>query len=181
MPSALVLLAPGFEEIEAITVIDLLRRADIEVTVAGLVKNTVNGSHNITVLPDSYYLDENPDRYDVLILPGGQPGTDNLKNNPTILDWVRRRFTGRKKTAAICAAPVVLHAAGITGGLKITSYPAEKEKLSGTHYLEDTVVKDGPIITSRGVGTALDFALALIEELRGHTAAKTIAEKILKK
>ena len=179
MPTALVLLAPGFEEIEAVTVIDLLRRAGVEVTAAGLEKELATGSHGIAIKPDVYYRDVNAMDFDVLILPGGQPGTDHLKSNPQVLEWVRKRFETRKPLAAICAAPTVFHQAGIAKDLRLTSYPSEKEVFTHSTYLEKNVVKDGLVVTSRGVGTAIEFSLALIEELAGEEKAKEVAERIL--
>ncbi len=179
MASALILLAPGFEEIEAITVIDLLRRAGVAVTVAGLRKELVRGSHKISVKPDIYYKDVSQEAFDILILPGGQPGSNNLKADPAILEWIRKRFAGGRKLAAICAAPTVFQAAGITGNLKITSYPSEREVFDESIYLEDKVVNDHNIITSRGVGTAIDFALELIAQLEGTEKAREVRQKIL--
>ena len=179
MATALVILAPGFEEIEAITIIDLLRRAKIDVTVAGLTEGPITGSHAITVVPDASIDQVNHQHFDVLILPGGQPGTNNLKTNSKLLSWIQERFDRGQKLAAICAAPTVFHAAGITKNLKLTSYPSEKEVFKDSHYLEQPVVKDGQVITSRGVGTAIPFALSLIEELKDKQTAKTIAERIL--
>ncbi|HID40493.1 MAG TPA: DJ-1 family protein [Calditrichaeota bacterium] len=179
MPSALVLLAPGFEEIEAVTIIDLLRRANIEVTTAALDKELVKGSHDILIKADTLLDSINASNFDLLILPGGQPGSTHLKNHPAVLKCVQDRFSSHKLIAAICAAPTVLEAAGITNGLKITSYPSEAGVFINSRYLEHNVVKDGVVITSRGVGTAIDFALDLIIELRGKEAAKEIADRIL--
>jgi 4-methyl-5(b-hydroxyethyl)-thiazole monophosphate biosynthesis len=179
MPNALVLLAPGFEEIEAITVIDLLRRASIEVTTAGLVINPITGSHDIPVIADVYYKDISHDDFDLLVLPGGQPGTNNLKKDPLILEWIENRFKKGKKIAAICAAPTVLHAAGITEGIELTSYPSEEALFFRSKYLKESVVKHGTIITSRGVGTAIPFSLAIISDLQGDAMGREIADKIL--
>ncbi len=181
MPSALVLLSSGFEEIEAVTIIDLLRRADIKVTVAGLQKDLVTGSHNINIKPDVYYKEVNHNSFDALILPGGQPGSANLKADAQVLNWIQERHLQGKMLAAICAAPTVFHAAGITKNLQLTSYPSEKEVFSDSHYSEETVVTDGAVITSRGVGTAIEFSLKLIEKLQGSAAAQTVAERILYK
>jgi 4-methyl-5(b-hydroxyethyl)-thiazole monophosphate biosynthesis len=181
MPNALVLLAAGFEEIEAITIIDLLRRADIEVTVAGLELDSVTGSHNISVIPDAYYLDVYPDIFDILILPGGQPGTNNLKSDDKVINWIKNHFKEGKKLAAVCAAPIVFHAAGITSGLKLTSYPTEKSVFSDSDYKKENVVKDGNVITGRAVGTAIDFALEIIAELQGRDKAEEIKKMILHK
>lgn len=181
MPNALVLLAPGFEEIEAVTIIDLLRRAEVEVTVAGLELDSVTGSHNISVIPDAHYLDVYPDIFDILILPGGQPGTNNLKSDEKVINWIKDHFKENKKLAAVCAAPIVFHAAGITSGLKLTSYPTEKSVFSDSDYKEENVVKDGNVITGKAVGTAIDFALEIIAELQGRQKAEEIKKMILHK
>jgi 4-methyl-5(b-hydroxyethyl)-thiazole monophosphate biosynthesis len=181
MHNVLVYLAPGFEEIEAVTIIDLLRRAEINVTVAGLEKGSIEGSHGISILADVNYDEINPDDYNYLILPGGQPGTDNLKSNQKVLEAVRKFRNENKLIGAICAAPTVLHAAGILENKKVTSYPSEKEVLTSSRYEDSPVVKDDNIVTSRGVGTAIDFALDLIEEIKGKGVKEEIANKILYK
>jgi 4-methyl-5(b-hydroxyethyl)-thiazole monophosphate biosynthesis len=179
MSTAVVILSPGFEEIEAITIIDILRRGGVEVTVAGLENGLISGSHNIPVQPDVYYRDIVETEFDMLILPGGQPGTENLKKDTRLLKWVEERSRHKGKIAAICAAPTVLQKAGIAGGLKVTSYPTEKAQFKDSEYLEDDVVKDKNIITSRGVGTAIEFSLALVSELAGAQKAAEVREKIL--
>jgi len=179
MPSALVLLAPGFEEIEAVTIIDLLRRADIELTTAALDKELVKGSHDILIKADTLLDSVDTDIFDLLILPGGQPGSTYLRNHPAVLKCVRDRFSSRKLVAAICAAPTVFEAAGITDGLKITSYPSEAGAFANGKYIEQNVVKDDVVITSRGVGTAIDFSLKLIAELKGKSKAREVADRIL--
>ena len=179
MNNVLIYLAPGFEEIEAITVIDLLRRANVNITVAGLVKNSITGSHDISILPDVYYEDINPDDFEYLVLPGGQPGTNNLKSNRQVLETVKKFQTENKLIGAICAAPTILAEANILDNKRITSYPSEKDVFSNSKYEESPVVKDDNIITSRGVGTAIDFALDLIGEIKGEEVKKEIAKKIL--
>jgi 4-methyl-5(b-hydroxyethyl)-thiazole monophosphate biosynthesis len=179
MDKVLVFLAPGFEEIEAVTVIDLLRRADIDVTVAGLEHGSITGSHGISLLPDDHYESINPDDYKYLVLPGGQPGTNNLKSNPVVLDTVKKFKKENKLVGAICAAPTVLNEANILDNKKVTSYPTEKDSFSSSIYEESSVVKDDNIITSRGVGTAIDFALELISEIKGIEVKQDIAKKIL--
>jgi len=175
----LVYLAPGFEEIEAVTIIDLLRRANIEVTVAGLEHHSVVGSHGITVMTDIYYKAVDPNEYNFLVLPGGQPGADNLKKDQIVLETIRDFQMKNKLIGAICAAPTILWEAGILENKKITSYPSEKTVFKTAVYEESSVVKDDNIITSRGVGTAIDFALALIGEIKGDDVKRETAEKIL--
>lgn len=177
MKKALVLLAPGFEEIEAVTIIDILRRGQVEVTVAGLEKGLVTGSHNISIQPDTYYKNMDEKEFDMLILPGGQPGSTNLKNDPLVRKWIQSRFSKGKKLAAICAAPIVFQAAGITENLKITSYPGEAAVFNESNYETASEVKDGGVITSRGVGTAIEFALELVSELNSPEVASDIREK----
>ena len=179
MKKALVLLAPGFEEIEAVTIIDILRRGQVDVTVAGLEKGLITGSHIISIQPDTHYKNVDEKEFDILILPGGQPGSTHLKNDPLVLEWIRSRFSSGKNLAAICAAPTVFYAAGITENMKITSYPSEASLFTKSRYQTDSVVKDGGVITSRGVGTVIEFALELVAELVGAEVAADIKEKIL--
>lgn len=179
MNRVLVYVATGFEEIEAVTIIDLLRRANIEVTVAGLGGNSVTGSHGITLLTDLSIEEIDPAEYDYLVLPGGQPGTNNLKNNTKVLESVKNFMQEKKLIGAICAAPMVLWEAGILENRRVTSYPSEKDIFTSAVYEETAVVKDGNIITSRGVGTAIDFTLELIGEIKGGNVKEEIANKIL--
>ena len=179
MKKALVLLAPGFEEIEAVTIIDILRRGNVDVTTAGLEKELILGSHNIYMKADIYYKDIREEEFDILILPGGLPGSTNLKKDALVLSWIKRRFSAGNALAAICAAPTVFQEAGIARGLNITSYPSEESVFYESHYQKDSVVKDKNVITSRGVGTAIEFALQLVAELNSPKVAAEVREKIL--
>lgn len=179
MTKTLVLLSPGFEEIEAITIIDILRRADIEVVVAGLEKNLVMGSHQVSVNCDVYYKDIDIDDFEYLVLPGGQPGTNNLMANETILKWIKHFSENNKFLGAICAAPLVLNAAKVLTDKKVTSYPTEKQAFKSSTYLEKNVVIDENIITSRGVGTAIEFSLELVKIIKGKKVRDELASKIL--
>lgn len=179
MSKVLIPLATGFEEIEAVTIIDLLRRAEIDLTVVGLEQNAVTGSHQISIKGDIYYKDIIIDEYDCLVLPGGQPGSNNLKENEIIIDWIKKFSKKNKLIAAICAAPTVLNAAGILEGKNITSYPSEKTKFQNSNYLEQNVVKDANVVTSRGVGTAIEFALEIVIILKGKKVRDELASKIL--
>jgi len=179
MSKVIVLLAPGFEEIEAVTIIDLLRRGGVEVSAAGLEKPAVKGSHDISIIPDMFYKDVKAEDFDMLVLPGGQPGTNNLKADQDVLQLVKNFIDSRKNIAAICAAPVVLQTAGIVNNLKITSYPSEKEIFKDSDYREENVVEDGLLITSRSAGTAIEFSLKLLEKLEGPETALDVKEKIL--
>jgi 4-methyl-5(b-hydroxyethyl)-thiazole monophosphate biosynthesis len=175
----LLILARGFEEIEAITAIDILRRAGIETTVAGLDSELITGSHNIPIKCDTILAEVDQQEYSHLVLPGGQPGTNNLEDDDRVLQLITDFNRQNKVVAAICAAPTVLQAAGILAGKRITSYPAERQNFISSNYADDKVVQDNNIITSRGVGTAIDFALTLVENIKGREIRRNIAEKIL--
>ncbi len=165
----LVPLAEGFEELEAVTVIDLLRRARFDVTVAGLRCGPVSGSRGTVIVPDTALEDVLQRRFDMVVLPGGLPGSDNLNDDPRIHQLLGRTAAAGGHVAAICAAPKVLASAGLLSGRRATSYPGvlDEMALSDVRLCGDAVVVDGNVITSRGPGTALDFALQLIEELAG--------------
>ena len=169
MAKVLVPLAQGCEELEAITIIDLLRRAQIEVITAGLDKKTVTASRGVKLVPDTDLDTALKQEYDMIVLPGGLPGADHLDNDPRIKTLLKEMAHNKKYTAAICAAPKVFANAGILEGKKVTSYPGllDKMNLPNTKITNEAVVKDGNVITSRGPGTAMDFALILIETLVG--------------
>ncbi len=180
MASVLLPLAEGFEEIEAVTVIDLLRRAGIDVVVAGLADGPVRGSHGIAVTPDAG-LDEALTRdYDMVVLPGGMPGADHLEADERVRDILIRLADSGRFTAAICAAPKVLAAAGLLDGRRATSFPGflDPERTPGLSVSEAPVVQDGRVITSRGPGTAMDFALALIQNLAGPDVRQAVESRL---
>ena len=178
MKKALVILADGVEEVEAVSVIDLLRRAGIDVTTSSIAGETVTGSHDIIIHADTQ-IDQIKDiDFDMVILPGG-PGTKNLRDSDKVIDMVKKQNLNGKYVAAICAAPTVLNKAGILKGKSITSFPAEEKSFTDSSYFYKNVVVDDNIITSRALGTALDFALKLIEILSGRKKADEVAEKIL--
>ena len=180
MTNILVLMAPGFEEIEAVTVIDLLRRAGIGVTTASITtERVVKGSHDIAIIADAIFKDLETDKFDGIFLPGGQPGSNNLRQNGEVLEVLKSFDRKGKWITAICAAPLVLLEAGILAGRKTTSYPAEKGSFPAESYQDENIVQDGHIITSRGVGTAVDFALRLVEILQGKHNRDQLADRIL--
>jgi len=178
MKKALVILTNGVEEVEAISVIDLLRRAGIDVTTSSISGEQVTGSHNITIQADTQIDDIKGLDFDIVILPGG-PGTKNLRESDKVIKLVQNQHARGKYIAAICAAPTVLNMAGILSGKSITSYPSEEKTFTDSSYFYKNVVVDGNIITSRAAGTALDFAIKLIEILSGKKKADEVAEKIL--
>jgi protein deglycase len=169
MIRVLVPLAEGFEEIEAISVIDILRRADVEVVTAGLKEGLAEGSHKVKVLPDTTLEKVDWHDFDGLVLPGGAPGFVNLGNDQRILDLAREMNRAGKCVAAICAAPSVLIKAGVLQGRKATVSPSGKAQVQAcADFREDRVVVDKNLITSRAPGTALEFALKLVEALAGR-------------
>jgi protein deglycase len=178
MPSALVPLAEGFEEIEAVTIIDVLRRGGVEVITAGLGSAIVEGSHQMTIIADRVLDRVDPTTFDLIVLPGG-PGTYRLKEDPRIADMLKQHAQAGKLTAAVCAAPLVLSEAGLLEGKKATSFPSVKEQLQVGEYLPVPVVVDGQIVTGRGPGAAMAFALKLVEILMGEAAATKLAKDMV--
>lgn len=180
MSRVLVPLAEGFEEIEAVTVIDLLRRADIEVVTAGLAPGPVTGSHGVSLLPDMDLDAALEQPFDMVALPGGMPGAANLGADDRVLALLRLLADSGRFTAAICAAPGVLAKAGLLAGKRATSFPGflGPENAPGTLLLEDAVVEDGKVITSRGPGTAMDFALAIIQRLEGAAVRREVESRL---
>lgn len=164
MKRVAVLLAEGFEEIEALTVVDVVRRAEIYCDMVSLLEDEVIGAHNISVRCDKK-LSDDLKSYDLIVLPGGMPGAKNLKENPKVIELVKYFNDKNKFIAAICAAPIVLGAAGIVNGRNITSYPGYDSELVNANYLEEIVVTDGKLITSRGPATTLAFAYKIVEVL----------------
>ncbi len=182
MARVLVPLAPGCEELEAVTVIDLLRRAQIEVVSAGLASGPVKGSRGTVLLPDSTLDAALQQDYDMIVLPGGQPGATNLEQDARILAVLKKMAAAGKFTAAICAAPKVLAVAGLLDGKHATSYPGalDAQQFPTIHLDTRAVVRDGRVITSRGPGTAMDFALALIEVLTDHATRNQVESGLVR-
>lgn len=177
---ALIVLAEGFEEIEAVTVIDVLRRAECEVIVAGLEARDIRGAHNVLIRADTI-LDEVKGLPAAVILPGGMPGSENLGSSEELAAFLREMNKAKKIIGAICAAPgCVLAKRGLLEGKKATCYPGfERTFGPKTIFSEERVVKDGTIITSRGPGSALEFAYVLAGELAGEEKAKSVKKGML--
>ncbi len=181
MSKAYIFLADGFEEVEALTAVDLLRRAGIEVRMISISDSLeIVGRSRIRVTADRFFSDRGFDSADLLILPGGMPGTEYLMNHEGLRELLLQKAAdGRTYLAAICAAPMVFGRLGLLEGKKATIYPGMEDELKGAERSEERVVRDGRIITSRGVGTAIPFALKLIETLMTPEAAREIAASIV--
>lgn len=180
MGKVFVFLAEGFEEIEALTVVDMLRREKIETEMVSIMgERSVTGSHNITVIADGVFEGMSFAQGDMLVLPGGLRGMENLKKHEGLRSLLLDYADQKKWIAAICAAPVVLGSCGLLNGRHATCYPGHEEGLTGAVCLEDAVVRDGFFITSRGMGTSVLFAAALIGCLRSEEDAAELLKKII--
>ncbi len=180
MKKIYVFLADGFEEIEGLTVVDLLRRAQLDVvTVSIKEEKRIMGSHKIPVEADALFSQTDCSQGDMLVLPGGAVGTDNLEACQPLLELIRSYAGQGRKVAAICAAPRILAHAGLLNGRKATCYPSVMGELADAERTEDAVAVDGCFTTSRGLGTAISFSLELIAQLLGKEKAEEIAESIV--
>lgn len=180
MKKALIVLAEGFEEIEAVTPIDILRRSEVEVTIAGIGSDVITSTHNTNIKVDTR-LDNYSGLPDAIILPGGLPGAENLASSVKLKDLILKMHSEGKIIAAICASPaLVLSPTGILKGRKATCYPGlEKNFPSDVKAVKEAVVKDGNIITSRGPGTAFSFGLKIAESLAGKNKSDMVAGQML--
>ena len=179
---AALFLVDGFEEIEALAPVDILRRAGIEVdTVSITDSRSITSSRKITVISDKLMKDIDFNEYEILILPGG-PGTDNYYSSESLLEKLKE-FSIMKKVAAICAAPSVLSSLGILKGKKAICFPAYEERIieDGAILTLSNTVTDGNIITNRGAGTAIDFALEIVKMIEGEMKSEEIRKQILYK
>ena len=180
MSKVLIFMAEGHEEIEALTVVDILRRADIEIEMVSITGNKkVPGSHGIVTYCDKLIETVNFDSADMLVLPGGMPGTLNLELCEPLMDQIHGFNTSKKRLAAICAAPTVFGKAGLLQGKKATCYPGMEGDLLGANVSTDSVCHDGHIITSRGMGTAIPFALEIVKTFKGDDVANKLAQAIV--
>ncbi|MBR1472062.1 MAG: DJ-1/PfpI family protein [Lachnospiraceae bacterium] len=180
MAKAAVFLADGFEEVEAIAPIDILRRGGVEVTTVSIMGRTaVHGSHGIDVTADTVLEEADLDSMDMLILPGGKKGTENEEACAPLTAKVKEFHAAGKYVAAICAAPTILGHLGILEGKKATCYGGLEGELKGAETLADPVVVDGHIITSRGMGTATQFGLKLLEIFTDAATAQKMAAAVM--
>ena len=175
-----ILLANGFEEIEALTVVDVLRRAQIQAVMVSCEEALeVTGAHNIPVKADMLLSDCRADEAEMVVLPGGMPGTLNLKYNPSVIALLEEAISKQKRIAAICAAPMVLGTNGWLSGKNATCYPGFEKDLEGAFPSDDRVVVDGNFTTSKGPGTALEFALELVRLLSGEETMHELASGMI--
>ena len=177
---AVILLATGFEEIEAVIAIDILRRAGIDVVIAGIESLSVTGSHGITVSADKKLSDLKRD-FDAAILPGGMPGAMHLHNSGEVNDFIKDMNAKGVLIAGICAAPsVVMAPIGLLDNKAATCYPGDQiDFAKSTKYKNKAVVADGNIITSQGPGTAIEFSFAIVEKLIGKDTVKNLRKRVL--
>ena len=180
MSKVYVFLAEGFEEIEGLTVVDLLRRAKIETEMVSVMEGKqIKGSHGIKVTADSMFADVDFSDGDILVLPGGMPGTLNLGKHQGLCELLKKHYGEGKKIAAICAAPSIFGQLGFLNGRVAACYPGFESKLEGAVVCAAKVAVDGNVTTAKGMGAAIDFGLKLIEELSGLEKAMEIREGII--
>lgn len=172
----LCLMTDGFEEVEMVTPVDLLRRAEVEVTIASLSGDAATGKCGIVIHPDAALADVRMEDFDLLLIPGG-PGVGELRQDGRAAELAAEFHAAGKPVAAICAAPLILHDAGLLRGKRFTAHFTVRGELGGV--MDERVIVDGLVITSRGAGTALDFGLALVRRLAGGEAAEAVAEAIM--
>ncbi len=166
--------AEGLEEIEAVTIVDVLRRAELNVTTAALGPNPVTGSHGISITADTLFSHCSADDFDCIVLPGGMPGSGHLKESSEVLSMLRHIHEQGGYIAAICAAPMVLGEAGLLEGKKATCYPGFEKYLKNADCTNTPVAVDGKIITGRGPGCAIPFALKLVEIFKGSKISEEL-------
>lgn len=176
MAKVLVPLAEGCEEMEAVIIIDTLRRAQWDVTSAGLRDGVVTASRGVRLVPDTTWEKINPASFDILVVPGGNGGVENLMADARVLAVLKEFQQQGKIVAAICAGPLVLQKAGVIDGKNVTCYPSAAPQITKAKRLNDRVVKDGNVITSQGPGTSVAFALAIIEHVDGKKKSDEVAK-----
>jgi 4-methyl-5(b-hydroxyethyl)-thiazole monophosphate biosynthesis len=173
MKQVLVPFANGFEEIEAITIVDILRRAGAKVTIAALDKRNVEGSHGLKIIADTVLDEALETSWDMVVLPGGVPGAPTLMDDARIIQLLKDQATANKTNAAICAAPAVLEKAGLTKDKKVTSHPAWAERMTTAIHTGSRVQVADQLVTGQAAGSAMEFAFQLVETLYG---AEKVAE-----
>lgn len=179
MPNVLVPIANGTEEMEAVILIDILRRAQWNVVVAGVDDGLITASRRVRLMPDKAWRDINPNDFDILMIPGGAPGVNRFMAFPPLLQAIRDFDRAGKWIGAVCAGPLALQAAGILKGRKVTCHPSVTAQLTATPRLDERTLVDGHIVTSQGAGTTFELALTLVRLVEGPAQARAIAEGIV--
>ncbi|MFN3870221.1 MAG: DJ-1 family glyoxalase III [Aquificaceae bacterium] len=179
MAKVAIILAEGFEEVEAVAPIDVLRRAGVEVIVAGLTSDPVPSARNVKIVPDTTVDNLKPEELDMVILPGGAGGVERLKADPRVEKLIKVMQEKKKLIGAICAAPTALAKFGVLEGKRATVYPSLVEEINPAQFVDEAVVEDENVITSQGPGTALEFGLKLAERLVGKENAREVARRML--
>lgn len=179
MKTAILPLATGFEEIEAITIVDVLRRARMRVLIAGVHPDPVVGAHDLRVHTDAPLCGQNGAEFDLVVLPGGMPGSEHLRRDPRVQTLLKQAHDAGNWIAALCAAPMALSSAGVLRGRRFTCYPGFAEHCGDGHWHEAPVVTDGKLITACGPGAALPFALEIVRQMQGVAVAEKLAQQML--
>lgn len=179
MTRVLVPLADGVEEIEAVVIVDTLRRAGWEVLTAGIGPSPITASRGVKLVADTDWKSVDPDAFDVLLLPGGMGGTNRLMAEESLLATIRAYAEKDKLVGAICAAPLALQKAGILAGRRVTCHPGVRDELTVPQWVDERVVVDGRLVTSQGPGTAFEFAMAVITLVDGPGAARAVGGPML--
>ena len=179
MSKVAVLLAQGFETIEALTVVDVLRRAKIECHMISLDKEVVTSAHKIQVKADTIFSDVIMNDYDMVVLPGGMPGSKNLRDDERVIDTIKKFNDQNKFIASICAGPIALGKAGVLEGKNATCYPSYEDELTGCNFKEDNIVRDGNILTARGPAITLPFSYEILKMLGFEKEAENISNSML--
>jgi 4-methyl-5(b-hydroxyethyl)-thiazole monophosphate biosynthesis len=180
MKRTAVLLAEGFEEVEAITPIDMLRRGEIDLTVAGVTGKQVTGAHGVVITADRTIDELDFTQFDCVVLPGGMPGAKNLAESEHVMEFVASMYADGRLVAAICAAPaVVLGPAGLLKGRRAVCYPGAESYSPDSHFINERWVRDGNLITAQGPGSAADFSFAVLDALKGEKIAHEVRKHAL--
>ena len=176
---ALIILAPGYEELEAVAVVDILRRAGIDVTIAAVEPGPVSSARNVRIVPDVLLEDTAGRDFDLVVLPGGLESTETLAANQQVISMLKRQLANQGLIGAICAAPTILDRHGLSTGRTITCHPVCRDAVRHADISEERVVEDGLVVTSQGPGTAVEFALRLVERLEGPGKMKEVNKGVL--
>jgi len=180
MKKVFVLLADGYEEIEALMPVDVLRRAGLDVSIVSTSEESfVTGAHNISVKSDLFLDDVDAENGELLILPGGMPGASNLFENEKVKSLITSFSEKKKWLAAICAAPMILGEMGMLQGKKATCFPGFEKHLKGAEVVKDSAITDGHIITGRGIGAAMEFSLEIVRNLLGDDTARKLGKEMM--